>query len=87
MQCDNCKKEQTWLEGVGNEFICHKCIKKHKLMGLILRTHASSFPTIIKKLNIKNYQELMKITRKQIESIVNLKKIGVSVKTTNVVEL
>ena len=76
-----------WLETIGSQFICHKCIKKHKLMGLVLKTNATWFPRILKKLKVTNYQEFMALSRKQIESVVHLKDIGVNLKTTNVVEL
>lgn len=56
-------------------------------MGLILRTHTNTFRYIMKKLNIKDYKELVKLERKDIESIVDLKKYGIFLKTTNVVEI
>lgn len=56
-------------------------------MGLILRTHTDTFKYIIRKLNIQNYEALMKLERKDIENIVDLKKYGISLKTTNVVEI
>lgn len=87
MKCDNCKKESQWLEIIGSDFICHKCINKHNIMGLILRTHANTFKHIIKKLNLKNFQEMMNLTRKQIENNVDLKKYGIILKTTNIVEI
>ena len=87
MQCDSCKKELTWLEMMGANFICHKCLQKNKILGLVFRTNTEAFKKIIKKLKPKNYKEYMKITREQIESIVDLKKYGIKLKTTNVVEL
>jgi hypothetical protein len=42
---------------------------------------------VIKKLAIKNFQEYMAIDRKQLEPLVDFKKIGVKIATTNVVEL
>jgi len=87
MKCDNCKKENQWLEVVGSEFICRKCVNKSKLMGLILRTHMDTFRFIIKNTKVKNYQEMMKLDRKQIEKVTDLKKYGIVLKTTNVVEL
>ena len=87
MQCDNCKKEQTWLEQVGNNFICKNCIQKHRIMGLIFRTYADIFKKILKKLKPADYNEYMQLTRKQIEPVVDLRKYGIKLKTTNVVEL
>lgn len=87
MKCDNCKKEETWLEMVGAEFLCARCLQKHKIMGLIFRTHADVFKKIIKKLKVKNYEEYMALERKQIEPIVDLRKYGIKLKTTNVVEI
>ena len=87
MECDNCKKEQIWLELIGSQFFCHKCIKKHKILGLIFRTNTDVFKKIMKKLKPKSYEEYLAITRKQIEPIVNLRKYGIRLKTTNVVEL
>jgi len=87
MKCDSCKKEQTWLEVVGANFICHKCINKHRLMGLVLRTHMDTFRFILRKLDIKDYEEFSNITRKDIEKIVDLKKYGINLKTTNVIEI
>ena len=87
MKCSNCKKEEQWLEVIGQDFICKKCINKNKIMGLVYRTHIDTFNFLIRKLKLKNYQEFMAITRKQIEELVNLKKYGIFLKTTNVVEL
>ncbi len=87
MKCTNCKKEDQWLEMIGADFICKKCINKHKLMGLIFRTHADTFHFLIRRLAPKNYGEFMDITRKQAEDLVSLKKYGIFLKTTNVVEI
>lgn len=87
MKCTNCKKEDQWLEIIGADIICKKCINKHKIMGLVFRTHIDTFHFLIRKLEPKNYQEFMNITRKQVENLVNLKKYGIFLKTTNVVEL
>lgn len=56
-------------------------------MGLIYRTHIDTFQFLIRKVNPENYEEFMNITRKDIEKLVNLKKYGIYLKTTNVVEL
>jgi len=87
MKCTNCKKEDPWLEIMGVDFICKKCINKNKLMGLIFRTHIDTFHFLLRKIEPKNYDEFMKIDRKAIEKLVNLKKYGIFLKTTNVVEL
>ena len=87
MKCTNCKKEDPWLEVVKTDFICKKCINKNKLMGLIYRTHIDTFQFLIRKVDPQNYKDFMKIDRKQIEKLVNLKKYGIYLKTTNVVEL
>lgn len=87
MKCDNCKIESQWLEIVGGNFICHKCINKHKIMGLVLRTHMDTFRSILKKLKVVDYSHLMQLTRKDIENVADLKKYGVNLKTSNVVYL
>ncbi len=56
-------------------------------MGLILRTHTNTFKYIVKKLDIKDYKELMKLERNDIEKIVDLKKYGIFLKTTNVIDI
>ncbi len=75
MNCDACSKETMWLEKIGQEFICHKCINKSKLMGKILRTHTNSFQFLLKKLKIKDYKQLMEIDKKQVLQYVNLGKV------------
>ena len=87
MECDNCRKEQTWLEMLGPHFFCHRCIQKHKILGLVFRTNTEAFKKIIKKLKPKSYEEYLAITRKQIEEIIDLRKYDIKLKTTNVVEL
>ena len=87
MKCDNCKKESQWLEIIGDNFICHKCINKHKIMGLVLRTHTDTFKFIIRTLKLESYQQMMDLTRENIENTVNLKKHGIFLKTTNIVEI
>ena len=80
MQCDNCKKEETWLENIGSNFICSRCIQKHKEMGLIFRTHIDSFRRIIKKLKPHNYEEYTRLEKSQIEQVVELKKYGIKLR-------
>ena len=87
MKCDNCSKEQTWLEMIGANFYCHKCIQKHKILGLVFRTNTEAFKKIVKKLKPANYEEYMSLERKQIEPIIDLRRYGIKLKTTNVVEL
>jgi hypothetical protein len=87
MKCDNCRKEETWFEIIGGNFYCSKCIQKHKILGLVFRTNTEAFKKIIKKLKPKTYEEYMALDRKQIESIVDLRKYGIKLKTTNVIEL
>ncbi len=77
MKCENCKKESQWLEIIGKVFICHKCISKHKILGLILRTHMDTFNFLIKKLKINNYEGLMNVKREEIENVADLKNVGI----------
>ena len=87
MKCDHCRKETQWLEIIGKEFICKKCIEKHKILSNLHRTHTNTFNWLIKKLNVDNYEEMMSISRSQIEKLVDLKGLGIKLKTTNIVEL
>lgn len=77
MKCDQCKVESSWLECIGKYFICHKCINKSKLMGLILRTHMDTFRFIVRKLKIKSYDELLAVTRVQVDEVANLSEKGI----------
>jgi len=72
---------------MGDDFICKKCINKNKIMGLVFRTHVDTFQFLLRQITPKNYSEFMEIDRKKIESLVNLKKYGIFLKTTNVVEI
>ena len=56
-------------------------------MGIVFRTHIDTFQFLLRHLEPKNYEEFMAITRAQIEKLVNLKKYGIFLKTTNVIEL
>lgn len=87
MKCDNCKTEYPWLEIIGQNLICKKCINKHKEMGLIYRTHMDTFHSLIRRMKPLNYESYMQITRKQIESFADLKNAGIKFKTTNVIGL
>jgi len=87
MKCDNCRKESQWLEIIGSQFICNKCINKHKIMGLIYRTHTDTFKYIVKSVGLKDYADFMNLERKKIEDTADLKKAGIFLKTTNVVDL
>ena len=87
MNCDICKKEDPWLEMIGASIVCKRCVQKHREMGLVFRTHTDTFHFLLRKLQPKNYEEFMKITRRQIEELADLKKAGIKFKTTNVVEL
>jgi hypothetical protein len=68
MKCDNCQKEEIWLESIGSNFICHKCIQKNKPMGLIFRTNTDIFKRVLKKLKPLNYETYMQIDKQRIES-------------------
>ena len=87
MKCDNCGKEETWLQVIGSNFICSRCVQKHKIMGLVFRTHLDLFKSILKKLKVKDYPSYMNLERNEIESVVDLRKNGIKLKTTNVIEL
>jgi len=87
MKCDQCRKEEQWLEIIGINFVCYNCINKNKILGYILRTHADLFRLVIKKLKLHNYAELLKITRNDIDKVIDLKKCGIVLKTTNVVNI
>ena len=80
MKCENCKKESQWLEIVGSDFVCRKCIGKHKIMGLILRTHMDTFNFLVRNLKINNYKELIMVRREEIEKAADLKKYGIFLK-------
>jgi hypothetical protein len=75
------------MEIIGSDFICPKCVQKHKIMRLIYNRHIDTFRGVLKKLKIKNYSEYMAIRREELEKNVNFDKIGIKLKTTNVVEL
>jgi hypothetical protein len=87
MKCTNCRKESPWLEIMGSNFICKKCINKNKIMGLVYRTHIDTFHFLLRKIQPQSYEEFMDIDRKQVEKLVNLKKYGIFLKTTNVIEI
>ena len=80
MKCKNCRKESQWLEIIGSDFVCHKCIGKHKIMGLVLRTHMNTFNFLIRNLKIKDYEGLIGISREEIEKAADLKKHGIILK-------
>lgn len=80
MKCDSCKKETQWLEIIGPKYFCHKCISRNKVLGLILRTHIDTFHFIIRKLKPKDYSDLMKISKKDVEEIADLKEHGIELK-------
>ena len=83
MKCENCRKESQWLESIGSDFVCRKCIGKHKIMGLILRTHMDTFNFLVRNLKIKNYEELINVKREEIEKAADLKKYGIILKKIN----
>jgi len=80
MKCDKCKNENTWLEMIGKELVCHKCLSKHRLMGNILRTHANTFKFLLKKLNLQGFEGYMGITDEQIQKLVNINQLKIKYK-------
>jgi hypothetical protein len=87
MQCSNCRRDASWMEVIGSDFVCAKCVQKHKVMGLIYNRHLDTFRSVLKRLKTKNYAEYMAIKREELEKFVNFDKIGIKLKTTNVVNL
>ena len=87
MQCLNCKKESSWMEIIGSDFVCPKCVQKHPVMRLIYNRHIDTFRGVLKRLVIKSYLDYMAIKRQDIEKNVNFEKLGIKLKTTNVVNL
>ena len=69
---------------IGTDFVCHKCIGKHKIIGLILRTHIDTFNFLVRNLKIKNYQELIKVGREEIEKVADLKKHEIFLKNEEI---
>jgi hypothetical protein len=82
MLCDNCKKKDDWLQIVGNDFICKKCISQNRELGYILKTKKDTFEYIIKKTKVKNYKEMLNITREQIDNVIDLKEQGIVIPLT-----
>lgn len=73
MNCDICKKDCQWLEVIGKDFVCHGCIQKgNALLGKILRTHMDSFQRVMKKKQIKDFNEFKKLTKEDIKDIINI---------------
>tara|TARA_B100000315_G_C14318106_1_gene469502 strand:- start:290 stop:556 length:267 start_codon:yes stop_codon:yes gene_type:complete len=87
MKCEKCQKEDPWLEMIGANFICSKCINKHPILGKVMRTHIDTFRFLLRKIKPESYVAFMAISREDIEKHISLKKIGIKLKTTNVVEL
>ncbi|MFH0979152.1 MAG: hypothetical protein V1837_07700 [Candidatus Woesearchaeota archaeon] len=87
MLCSNCQKEYSWMEIIGSDFVCQKCVQKHPIMRLIYNRHLDTFRSVIKRLAIKNYAEFMAIKREQLEKSVNFDKIGIKLKTTNIISI
>ena len=87
MKCDHCKKEDPWLEIIGANFICKKCLQKNKEMGLVYRTHIDTFHFLLRHIKPKDYDEFLKISRAQIEKLADLRKAGIKFPTTNVVRI
>jgi hypothetical protein len=86
MKCSNCHRESTWMEVIGSDFICPKCVQRHPILKLVYNRHIDTFHSVLKRLKIGNYGQYMQITRDQL-GFVNFDKIGVKLKTTNVVEI
>jgi hypothetical protein len=80
MECEICKTPAEWLEIVGKNFCCYRCInKKNKMMGTVLRTHADTFRHVVKKLKVPDYEALAGITKEDIESVAELKRYKIHI--------
>ncbi len=77
MRCDNCHSESPWLEVLGKEMVCHKCINKNKVMAKILKSHMDTFQFLVRKLKLQGYRDLLKVTLEDAEKVANLKKAGI----------
>ncbi|MCF7861046.1 hypothetical protein K9M79_02285 [Candidatus Woesearchaeota archaeon] len=75
MNCNECGKESMWLESVGRNLICHKCLSKNKLIGQLVRTHIDSFHHLVKKSKITSYDKLMKLDKSDILKHVKLGRV------------
>jgi hypothetical protein len=75
------------MEIIGSDFVCQKCVQKHPIMRLIYNRHLDTFRGVIKKFAVRNYAEYMSIKREAVEKFVNLDRIGIKLKTTNIVQL
>ena len=56
-------------------------------MGKVQKTHINTFRFLMRKLQPENYESFMDITNEQILEKVNVKKLGIKLKTTNVIEI
>jgi hypothetical protein len=80
MKCDSCMAESKWLEILGKDMICHKCLQSNKMMGYILKTHMDTFHFLIKRLKIMSFPEYLRIAREDIEDKADLRKHGIILK-------
>jgi hypothetical protein len=69
MKCSACGKESSWLNYIGIDNICNKCIEKHTIFKEIRFSNDRRLMIALKKRKIKNFEDIKKITETDFENI------------------
>lgn len=76
MLCDICKKDVTWINMVGKDYVCNKCIVKHTVLKEVNKSDESRLRAILRELNPKDFEEMKTYTNESLaQKKIILKKV------------
>ena len=69
MKCDSCGKELTFLYFIGKSNVCNKCIAKHTVFKEVKISEDRLLRKAMRAFDIKNFDDLKKITYAELEKL------------------
>ena len=69
MKCSVCGKEHNWLNFIGKDNVCNKCIEKKTIFKEIRFSNDKRLTIALKKRKIESFSDLCKMTEEDFDNI------------------
>jgi len=69
MQCDQCKKDITFLYYIGRSNICNKCIGKYTVFKEVRNSEDALLRKALRAFDIKTFDDLKNVTEVQLDEL------------------
>jgi len=69
MKCNICNKENAWLNYIGNDIVCSKCVAKYTVLKEMRFSDEKRFSKLLRKRKIESFEQLKKLKEDELEKI------------------